>query len=101
MNIFSAKGIHGILCDACNTDHGKARSGQYIECNERWKEIIFAILISVWSAILVAIMMKSAMSITKNKRYNDSASNGFSAGQSQRLFPSRSWPRGKDPDLVN
>ena len=55
------KGYHGIMCGACDDTHGKAKSGSCMVCHPRWKHIAMATFLILWSAAIVAFVLRRAL----------------------------------------
>ena len=56
------QGYHGIICGACDGTHGKAKSGNCINCSPKWKHIAMALFLALWSAIVTTVVLRRALS---------------------------------------
>eukprot|EP00803_Ostreobium_quekettii_P008782 evm.model.scf_90.3 EVM.evm.TU.scf_90.3 scf_90:126096-131812(+) len=54
------QGHAGILCGACDKDHGKVRSGECIECTSETWSISATIGIAIWKLLESAVVIASA-----------------------------------------
>ena len=67
------QGYHGILCSACDANHGRAESGQCSHCGNKFMNIIYGILLGIWMTVIGVLMMASAIStgFAKNETSKD------------------------------
>ena len=50
------------MCGACNDTHGKTKSGSCIDCSPRGVHIATALVLSLWSIAIIAIVLRRALS---------------------------------------
>eukprot|EP00803_Ostreobium_quekettii_P003907 evm.model.scf_2235.1 EVM.evm.TU.scf_2235.1 scf_2235:7195-25453(+) len=56
-----ARGYHGVLCGACDSTHGKVRSGECQQCGPRATNVLFTLLVAAWLTIITALLMRNAL----------------------------------------
>eukprot|EP00803_Ostreobium_quekettii_P009943 evm.model.scf_126.4 EVM.evm.TU.scf_126.4 scf_126:87323-93458(+) len=55
------QGHRGVLCGACDSAHGKSRSGQCTACGGAAKDIVLPVILVLWFAFMSAIMSRNAL----------------------------------------
>lgn len=55
-----------MLCGACDRKYGKIKSGACTECRPRWFHAVVATFLAIWSAALIGLVLRRALSINKD-----------------------------------